>query len=357
MNNEINQKRRSRRYKKIAFNITMFLILIIFGTLLLNKSVRYQNTEAIEYTERSNLDYKVFLLKNDFYEQPYLGKDMLYVASLINKINLDFKYKFEVQEEQTIDFNYKIIGKLSITNSEGTKAYFEKTYTLVENKIVHMKNATSQNIVENIEIDYPYYNSLANSFKNSYGIDTESNLTVYMVIDKINDENNNFKLDNGNISIKIPLSERSVNIELDYKDISNTSNIIKNKKIEISNILLLCLSITLIALSIFHAIKVIRLVKTLKAKKSAYDKYISKILKEYDRLIAESTTMTSFEDKEIIKVGKFTELLDIHDNLQLPVMYYSLEDHKKAYFYINHNNTIYLMSIKSIDLNNYEIEI
>ena len=187
----------------------MFLILIIFGTLLLNKSVRYQNTEAIEYTERSNLDYKVFLLKNDFYEQPYLGKDMLYVASLINKINLDFKYKFEVQEEQTIDFNYKIIGKLSITNSEGTKAYFEKTYTLVENKIVHMKNATSQNIVENIEIDYPYYNSLANSFKNSYGIDTESNLTVYMVIDKINDENNNFKLDNGNISIKIPAQTSS----------------------------------------------------------------------------------------------------------------------------------------------------
>jgi hypothetical protein len=56
------------------------------------------------------------------------------------------------------------------------------------------------------------------------------------------------------------------------------------------------------------------------------------------------------QDKEIIKVNKFTELLDIHDNLQLPIIYYSINKHQKCYLYINHGNIIYLMIVKSVDL-------
>ena len=37
-------------------------------------------------------------------------------------------------------------------------------------------------------------------------------------------------------------------------------------------------------------------------KYSAYDKYVNKLLKEYDRLIAESDTLPSFDGKNIIKV-------------------------------------------------------
>ena len=46
-------------------------------------------------------------------------------------------------------------------------------------------------------------------------------------------------------------------------------------------------------------------------KKSNYDKCISKILKEYDRLIAESSTLLSFDEKEIItKLYYFEEALE-----------------------------------------------
>ena len=352
-NNEKMPKTKQKKQAKLVINIIIFIILIVSGTLLLNKSIRYENTEIIKYTEKSNLDYRVYLLKNDFYDQPYLGKDMLYVASLIDKIHLDFKYRFEMQDKETMDFNYKIVGKLSITNSEGTKAYFEKTYTLLDSKKVSMKNESTKEIKEEIDVDYPHYNSLANNFKNAYGIDTESNLTIYMVIDKKSNENSNFVLDNSSmLNVKIPLSERSVNIELDYKDISNTSNIIKDKKIEISNIILLVLSVILILLSIVYALKIVRKINKMKPKKSNYDKIVSKYLKEYDRLIAESSTLLSFEGKEIIRVNKFTELLDIHDNVQLPIMYYEVNKHELSYFYISHSNTIYLFEVHNEE-NNY----
>ena len=60
--------------------------------------------------------------------------------------------------------------------------------------------------------------------------------------------------------------------------------------------------------------------------------------------------MVSFDNKEIIKIKKFNELLDIHDNLGLPIMYYQVSKHQRGYFYIYHNNIIYLNDIKEVDL-------
>ncbi len=342
---------------RLIFEIIIFLTLLTLGTLLLNKSLKYENTEIIEYNEESNLDYKVYLFENNFYEEKYLEKDMLYVASLIDKVHIDFDYKFNIADLETLDFNYKIVGKLSITNKEETKSYYEKTYILSDNKKVSMNNQKEQTIKDSIDIDYPYYNSLANNFKNSYGLDTESNLKVFMIIDKQSTNDSNFEMNNNSImNVKIPLSEKSINIELDYNDINKTSTVLKQKELSISNIILLVLSIVFIILSIIMVIRIIRKLLLLVVKKSAYDKYIEKLLKEYDRLIAEVSTMTQLEGKEVIRVNKFTELLDIHDNLQLPIMYYSVNDHQKANFYISHDKTVYLLTIKSIDNKNYRIE-
>lgn len=346
------QEKRSRAIKRLVFDLFIFLLLITLGTILLIKALKFESEKIIKYNETSDLDYKVYLVKNDFYEQEYLGKDMLYVANLIDKIVIDFDYNFESEVKENIDFDYSIVAKLSIDNSLGTKSYFEKTYTLLENKTVNMKDTTGQSIKEEITLDYPYYNSLANKFKNQYAVDAESKLTVYMVINKKNTEESSYILNSSNImNIVIPLSERSVDIKLDYKKIDETNNIIQKQKMTINDILPLIFAVVFVALSLVMIIKAIRNIKIINNQKSAYDKYIAKILKEYDRLIAESSTLLSFDNKEIINISKFTELLDIHDNLQKPIMYYEERPHELSYFYINHDNLIYLFEVDSTELN------
>ena len=94
------KKRRTKVMKRLIFDIIVFAILITIGTFLLIKSLNFETEKVIKYNEKSNLDYKVYLIKNDFYEQEYLEKDMLYVASLIDKILIDFDYKFESEDKQ-----------------------------------------------------------------------------------------------------------------------------------------------------------------------------------------------------------------------------------------------------------------
>ena len=347
-NTEQVKNRRKRIIDRLIFDVFMFLLLLIIGTLLLNKSLQFESEKVVKYSEKSNLDYKVYLKPNEFYEDEYLGKDMLYVASLIDKLVVDFDYAFVSEDRENIDFTYSIIAKLSIENLLGTKSYFEKSYTLLDNKMVRMADSTSQLISEQISVDYPYYNSLANSFRNQYGVETDSKLTIYMLINKKNTADSDFILDSSSVmNVVVPLSERAVDISLDYKNINETSNIIKKQTMTINDYLPLILAGIFIILSLVMMIKGMRNIKALRGKKSEYDKQVAKILKEYDRLIAESSTLMSFENKEIIDISKFTELLDIHDNLQLPIMYYEVEEHKLSYFYISHENTIYLLKIAS----------
>jgi len=344
---------RSKIIKRLVLDIIIFTALIVTGTILLNKSLNFENEKIIKYSEKSDLDYRVYLEENDFYEDEYLGKDMLYVASLIKKIDIDFDYIFESEDKENLVFDYKIVGKLSISNPTGTKSYFEKSYVLLEDKTVNMSSSSKQNIKETISVDYPYYNSLANGFKNQYGVESDSKLTIYLLINKKNSEGSDFTLDSSNtMSLEIPLSEKAVDISLDYKKINETSNIIKKKQLTIKDFLPLILSVVLIALSLFMMVKAMRNINLLRIKKSKYDKYIAKILKEYDRLIAESSTLLSFEDKEVIDISKFSELLDIHDNLQLPIMYYEVREHELSYFYISHDKVVYVMKVDASNMDN-----
>ena len=343
-------------YLSYGHRIALFLVLIllcsIFAVFFLSKSLSSKTVKQVTYQETSNLDYKVYLKKNDFYEDEYLSKNMVYVASLIKSIEIDFSYLFEIAEKSNIDFDYDIKGKLKITDSNGEHTFFEKDYTLLKAVKEKMKNGNQHKINQTINIDYGYYNNLANRFKTNYGLETNSNLIVYLTIHKKGDETNKFELDNNSdMSLTIPLSERAVNIKLDYKGINKNSQLFADSKIVISNYVDVIVGGLLILTIIGLSVPLIKLLLLIKGKQSNYDKYINKILREYDRLIVETSTAPDLEDStKIIKINSFNELLDVRDNLNLPIKYYIINKHEKCNFYITHNSEVYLLVVKSTDL-------
>lgn len=336
---------------KIATNIVLTFLLILIGSYYLIKSINVLSVLNVNYREKSNLDYKVYLKNNEFYDSEYLGKGMSYVASLIDKITADFNYTFDIDKESSIDFDYDITAELVISDTTKNNILLKKDYTLLQSTKENMKNAKQHTINKTINIDYDYYNKIANKFKVSYGIDTKSDLNIYLNIHEKNTENNSFKLENKSVmALTIPLSQKSINITLDYKDINKTSQVIKNSEIIINNYIYLALGTALILIGILEFIHLIKLLLLTKNKKTNYDKYINKILNEYDRLIVETTTAPNMQDKNIIKINRFNELLDVRDNLKLPIKYYVISKHQKCQFYIDHEEELYILTIKEVDI-------
>ena len=337
--------------QRVVICFVAIIILFVSSVSIFKNSYTIDGERSFSYKEGSSLDYKVYLLPNEFYDKEYLDKNMIYVASLIKNIDVTFDYRFNIDTMLDMDFTYNILADLQITNVDGTKTFFEKQYTLLEPQHLNMRNNNFQKIEESIKIDYSKYNNIANSFKASYGVDTESKLTVYMAINKQNTQDSDYTLnDNKNMSLTIPLSQKAVDIKMQYNEIDNTNRLFVSSKKFINNYFTFIISIILFVLGIILTIGLIKLLLSVIDKRSKYDIYLNKILKEYDRLIAESNTLPSFDDKSVIKLNKFTELLDVHDNLQLPIIHYTIAKHHKCYFYISHNETIYLFVLKAIDL-------
>jgi len=342
---------------KLTKNILLFIVLLGVSFVFLVKAFTVEEQKVINYKESSNLDYKVYLKENEFYEEEYLTKDMAYIATLIDKVKIDFNYNFDIEEFVDLQFDYKIFAKLIISDEQDKNTFYEKVYDLSKTKSVTLDETKNKKILESIELNYDEYNTIANNFKNAYGIDTTSKLVVYFNINKkvLKDKNSNLFVNNNvdNMVINIPLSQKALNISMDYKDINNESYVADNTKVMLDNIICLCVSLVSLILSLVYMIRAMRLFNTTLVKKDKYDKYISKILSEYDRLIVETSTapLKSFEDKEkVIKISKFTELLDVRDNLKQPIMYYVVTKHQKCHFYITANDKIYLTTIKRVDI-------
>ena len=166
---------------------------------------------------------------------------------------------------------------------------------------------------------------------------------------KSNDEViKDMKQDN-NMLIEIPLSQRSVSISMDYKDINKTSNLVKKSSVSIKNVALIILSAIMLIVSLYGLYNLLKLLGLLSNKKSPYDKYISKMMRQYDRLIVKHYTCPDLSNYNVIKIKEFNELLDMRDNLKVPIMFYNVTDHQKSYFYIVSNNDLYLLILKAVD--------
>lgn len=340
---------------RLITNIIIFIITLSLSLYFLFSSFSLIKEHVIKYQESGEIDYKVFLKENNFYEEDYLGKDMSYISTLIEKINTTFNYNFSINEKTNMKFNYDIIGTLTIMDNTGKNTFYKKEYTLIDNKASEMNNTDRLIIQENLDIDYGYYNNIANNFRNKYGVSTTSNFVITLNINGRSDNNEINVTNNQAMSLTIPLSQREVNIKLSTDTLNKNESVEQKSSLKITNYLHLILFILTFILSIISLIKLIKKISMVYPPKSNYDKYIAKILQEYDRFIANTSIGPIVnEGDKVFELNDFQELLDVRDNLKVPINYYNIVKHQKCLFYLNKDNLIYKYYVKAIDLENKE---
>ena len=72
---------------------------------------------------------------------------------------------------------------------------------------------------------------------------------------------------------------------------------------------------------------------------------LSQINKSYVKLL---------KDYNVLIINRFSELVDVRDNLRTPIMFYTTKEQKTAKFYILHDKNLYLYSVSAKDVNSGE---
>lgn len=339
--------------QRIVVYVILIIMFIVSSLAFLRKAYQFSDGESVNYRENYNLNYRVNLKPNDFFPSSSLGMNMTYVANLIDSIDINYDYKFDIDKDSDIKFTYYTYAILDITDSNGN-SFFTKNYQLSEPEEVILNKASKTDITKKVNIDYDYYNSLANHFRSTYGVSTESKLKVYLKIMKTNQDNSitlNF-VESEPFALEIPLSEKNVNINMNYKAVNENNEVLSRPAYSMIDKESLIISVCFLVLTFCTIVYMVRFIIKIQVKKTEYDKVIAKILREYDRLIVTTSSKPDLHSERLVKVKEFNELLDVRDTVQLPIMYYEVTKHQKCYFYINQNNILYLLTIKAIDLEN-----
>lgn len=329
-----------------AFKCVIIAILIIF---LLLKYKELSTVTNIKYNENSEIDYRVYLKENEYYDEKYVEKDNQYIASIIDYINAHFKYDLNISEKNIdYDYKYRIEALVDVEEKSTDKSIYTFTEDLVPEKTISHNSNTDAKISEKIEIDYNKYNDLIKKFVSVYELDdSESSLIINMYI-SIDEKNGKFirtKDDEYKMSLEIPLTTKTVAIDLDSNSFGCDKELIPVEKPGF-----FWLKIGLVFTSLLEFLLIVRLVRFItnsRTPEEIYNLELNRIISNYGSYIQTARNVVDLKKYQLIFLDTFEDVLEIRDTIHEPVLMYMMPKKLKTYFMIpSKTNILYIYLLK-----------
>ena len=351
------EKKRRLDYKKNRkkWMTVQLVAIIVVLVIAISSFIAYNQLNKayyIEYTEQGDIDYKVFLKENNFFEEEWIGKDQSYVASLIDSIVADFEYELKMGVDNiAYDYSYSIFAQLIISDKDSGEPIYDPVYELVPEKKVSQNGSHRLKITETAVVDYVSFNELATEFTETYGLDHSiSTLLVTMKVNVISkcesfEENSN---NSYSISMLVPLvsSTNTVNIQTTTSVPAGESKVLAYVGALNQNLFkLIC--IVAAALCALQIIGVIVFAYLTRNEDIRYEAKIKRILSNYRSFIQVITNEFDTDGYQILTLGSFNEMLSIRDTIQSPVLMNENEDKTCTRFLVpTATKILYVFDIK-----------
>ena len=328
---------------RIITMITCIVLLFLVACYLFLNALNYYKMEKVSYDEYSNVHYKVCLLENDYYENSCLEEGMEYVASLTDFVNANFEYNVDFSQDIKYPLYYHIVAVTKIFDKDNIDKVLYKNEEVLVEKTEILKKDHNMFLNNVIKIDYARYNDNVLDYQTRYSLNSSSNVEIILYLDE---ENETRKV----ASVVLPLGETTYSIKRNV--ITNLNRVIEIKEDTWNDFNTFCAVIAsiLILICIILIYRTTRLVLMVTNSKSSYEQKLSQILRDYDRLIVIARNgYVSADEKQIVKVESFEELLDAREALQKPIIYYKVND-VKSEFMVEDDDKLYKFVLKEADL-------
>lgn len=329
------------RKKSIIIGTVILVCIALLAGVLIKKGL-HKPKKIIGYNENKNLEYKVTLKQNDYYKFNYMEKGNQYIANLINAVDSNFKYDFNIADEYK--YQYKIIGDIEITDDKTSRIIYKYSEDLLSEKSGETNGAIS--VDENVKIDFQKYNDFVNKFITSYELkNVTAKLKVNLNFGATGISEKFTKNDSTVMSLEIPLGVKTVPIDINYSKVDADKYLTIQEDKTTSKMSLILGVILLVADVIFLGVFIVY-VKTSATDEDKYNSELRKIMNNYESYISKVEDDFNMEKYQIIKVQEFSDLLEIRDTMQLPIIMMENKERLVTCFFIpTTTNLLYFYSI------------
>jgi lipopolysaccharide/colanic/teichoic acid biosynthesis glycosyltransferase len=253
-----------------------------------------------------------------------------YNTSAYDKLKLDLMY---IQ-------NYRILLDIEII-FQTIKILFEKEEEVISPKRI-ASTSTEINILQIVEFDYKKYADLVNNYISTYAEEAKASVDlVFYLIEPTETR----KLS----SLNIPLHSQTYNISKELISYNNMEVNLNNNYWNDENTLYGLVGTICLLVLTFFIFRLTRLMVLANGNKSKYEVELKKILKEYDDyIVLTKEGLEIDENKTILKVSSFKELLDARNTLNKPIIYTKINN-VKSEFVVEDESVIYKYIMKEAD--------
>lgn len=328
---------------------TMIIITFVLAIIFMFIGFQGKKTEKYYYIENNNVDYKVYLKENKYFESEYLEKNKTYITTLIDYIDTDFQYNVDFNKPVSGEIEYQLIAQISADKEKGEVGnYWTKEYDLSEKKTTTIKSDISHSISVGENIEYSKYNEILKKFINEYKLASESTLKIYLKLNgKVNVDNTKEYLDiDSNISLSMPLSQLAIEGTINTDSNNNQKEItVCDERSELTCFIFKAffyIDVILLCKYIYQYIQYVKM----KKKYISYRKRVSRINSDYEGIIT-NVKEANIESYKIIQVEEFDDLLNVYNNIREPINCRMGLD-RTIYFIIN-NDSCYTYIINKKD--------
>lgn len=328
------EKNKRDRYKKsrgklILLQSAVISVLTLLVIVCLLTYTYINNVYYVDYSEVSNVDYKVQLKDNDFYGMQYLDGNRTYVASLIDGIIANFKYELHTDAKNvSYEYSYKLEAELQILDARSGDAIFNPTYSLKDER-TYFQNTDNALVINEIAVlDYDEYNELARRFIETYELENvKSTLAVRMSVTVLS----NGMGDSGGTHttvLNVPLTSRTVDIEMSASVPTAESKVLAYDTGAAREVFKVAATV-LFAMDIIAALLLTAFVLLTRTGDISYSGKVRKLdsaYKSYIRRIGDRFDRSGYQT---VRVASLDDIIELGETLGLPVLTY--ENEEKTY--------------------------
>jgi hypothetical protein len=330
--------------RMIALAVSAAIFAYCLAMLILSVDVK-----TLTYHESGGVNYQVCLKPNSYFTDVCQPTGKQYVASLIDSLKTELNYDFRVDETVEYDYSYDVSSKLIATESnDSDKILYENEDIITPSKTIDQQTGQSFNVSEKIEIDYDKYNNLITAFRVDYGLTIEANLIISLNVKTkaVSDDFAEALETSQQVALKIPLSERTVNVTVEADKLSNSGQIEERTYNLTKNLFFVVVArASGLVFVIVLGLSVVIFIRREK-RRTIYEKQLRHILHEYNQLIVEVEHLPEVPHSKLIEVSDFDELLNARDTVQQPILHFTISD-DSSLFAIEDGNVAYVYTLSA----------
>ena len=350
------EKRRRQAYRLGRMKWIKLQLLILAGILLLAAlfSLLYQvfnRATYIPYMESGDLDYRVLLKENDFYDEPYAEEGKAYVTALIDAVEVDFSYNLLMAANNVnFEYAYRVSAVMKVTDKSGAVIYEYEDPLVPETR--REKTGNSLMIGQVVVVDYAKYNELAQSFVEFYELEnTKSTLYLQMNISVIG-ASESFSDDKRNsyvMALNVPLADKTVTMSVS-SSVEEGDNFILAVESETAKNVFFVLMIVFWILTVLGGGFLVVFIYITRNDDINYEINVKRVYKSYQSFIQKLSNHFDDSGYRVLMLAGITELLEIRDTIQAPVLMDENDDKTCTRFLVPTNSSIlYVYEIKAED--------